>query len=183
MENQKFVFGGEIGGYGHFLIFWFFFVVTLHFTHLSTIDGISQTSPFRQHRRNLAGNRHDRIPFRWPQGLINSHMDEYKLTTLLVKSILSVISNDPTEICGGIFTGINRVIRATCIIVPVYQNQIEIIDWEQVNYSFQSPVPEQIHEAFVEFLQKLLELDANFNAITANKKVLKLIIDILNMTT
>lgn len=110
-------------------------------------------------------------------------MDEYKLTTVLVKSILSVISNDPTEICGGIFTGINRVIRATCIIVPVYQNQIEIIDWEQVNYSFQSPVPEQIHEAFVEFLQKLLELDVNFNAITANKKVLKLIIDILNMTT
>ena len=110
-------------------------------------------------------------------------MDEYKLTTVLVKSILSVISNDPTVICGGIFTGINRVIRATCIIVPVYQNQIEIIDWEQVNYSFQSPVPEQNYEAFVEFLQKLLELDVNFNAITANKKVLKIIIDILNLTT
>ena len=78
-----------------------------HRWHLADIDGISQTSPFRQHRRHLAGNMHDRIPFRWPQGLINSHMDEYKLTTLLVKSILSVILNDPTEICGGIFTGIN----------------------------------------------------------------------------
>ena len=42
-------------------------------------------------------------------------MDEYKLATMLVEPILSVISNDPTEICGGVFTGITRVLRATCI--------------------------------------------------------------------